>query len=73
LDGTDFIADDSAVLVRCTWGDANGTEVAVSWVRNEGLGRVFFTNFAKVDSDLTDPTVGQQHIIVGLEWVLGLL
>ncbi len=70
LDGTDFIADDSTVLVHCTWG--NGTEVAVSWVRNEGLGRVFFTNFGKVDIDLTDATIGDAHILSGLGWVLGL-
>jgi type 1 glutamine amidotransferase len=71
LDGTDFIAEDSLVLVHCTWGDANGTDVAVSWVRNEGLGRVFFTNFAKVDTDLEDPVIGDAHVIAGLEWVLG--
>ncbi len=72
LDGTDFIADDSTILVRCQWGDQNNTDVAVSWVRNEGPGRVFFTNFGKVDIDLTNATVGDPHIIAGLEWVLGL-
>ncbi len=70
LDGTDFIADDSTVLVNCTWG--NGTDVAVSWVRNEGLGRVFFSNFGKVDSDLTNATIGDAHLLAGLGWVLGL-
>jgi type 1 glutamine amidotransferase len=69
LDGTDFLAEDITILVRCTWG--NGTEVAVSWVRNEGPGRVFFTNFGKVDGDLTLPAVGDGHIMAGLEWVLG--
>jgi cytochrome c len=72
LDGTDFIADDSTILVRCTWGDANSTEVAISWVRTEGDGRVFFTNFGKVDADLTNATVGDAHILAGLDWVLGL-
>lgn len=72
LDGTNFIADDSEVLVKCKWDDGNGQDVAVSWVRNEGLGRVFFSNFAKVDTDLTNPTVGDPHLIAGLSWVLGL-
>jgi type 1 glutamine amidotransferase len=69
LDDTDFLAPDSMVLVRCTW--ATGREVAVSWVRSEGAGRVFYTNFGKVDSDFTDPTVGNDHLFSGLAWVLG--
>jgi type 1 glutamine amidotransferase len=72
LDGTDFIKEDSVVLVKCRWGNAGQTDVAVSWVRNEGPGRVFFTNFAKVDGDLTDPVIGEAHVIRGLSWVLGL-
>jgi len=71
LDNTDFIASDTQVLVRCRWGDTNRTDVAVSWVRAEGAGRVFYTNFAKVDGDLTHPTIGEPHIIKGLGWVLG--
>jgi type 1 glutamine amidotransferase len=69
LDNTNFIATDSTILVRCRW--ANGTDVAVSWYRSEGSGRVFFTNFAKEDADLEDATVGEQHILPGLAWVLG--
>jgi len=71
LDNTDFLATDSVVLVRCKWGTANGPDVAVSWVRMEGAGRVFYTNFAKVDADLEHPTIGEPHIIAGLGWVLG--
>jgi type 1 glutamine amidotransferase len=71
LDGTDFIAEDSIVLVSCAWEMGAGMEVAVSWVRNEGAGRVFFTNFGKVDADLTDATIGDAHILSGLGWVLG--
>jgi type 1 glutamine amidotransferase len=71
LDGTDFIADDSVVLVRCAWESGAGMDVAVSWVRNEGPGRVFFTNFGKVDRDLLNPTIGDAHILSGLGWVLG--
>jgi type 1 glutamine amidotransferase len=69
LDNTNFIAKDTTILVRCRW--ANGTDVAVSWFRSEGSGRVFFTNFAKEDVDLRSPTVGEQHILPALAWVLG--
>ena len=69
LDNTNFIATDSTILVRCRW--ANGTDVAVSWFRSEGSGRVFFTNFAKEDVDLKSATLGEQHILPGLSWVLG--
>jgi type 1 glutamine amidotransferase len=71
LDNTDFIAPDTEVLVKCRWGDTNRTEVAVSWVRTQGAGRVFYTNFAKVDGDLTHGTIGDPHIVKGLDWVLG--
>jgi type 1 glutamine amidotransferase len=69
LDNTNFIATDTTILVRCRW--ANGTDVAVSWFRSEGSGRVFFTNFAKEDVDLKSATLGEQHILPGLAWVLG--
>jgi hypothetical protein len=69
LDSPDFVATDSVVLVRCTW--ATGQDVAVSWYRTEGQGRVFYTNFGKVDTDLRDATLGTGHIVPGLAWVLG--
>jgi type 1 glutamine amidotransferase len=69
LDGTDFLAPDITILTRCTW--ATGKEVAVSWVRMEGAGRVFYTNFGKVDADFTHPTIGAEHLFPGLAWVLG--
>jgi type 1 glutamine amidotransferase len=69
LDNTNFIATDTTILVRCRW--ANGTDVAVSWFRSEGSGRVFFTNFAKEEADLRSATLGEQHILPGLAWVLG--
>lgn len=71
LDATDFIRSDTTVLVKCTWGNAGKKEVAVSWVRNEGAGRVFYTNFGKVDGDLTNATIGDAHLLAGLSWVLG--
>jgi type 1 glutamine amidotransferase len=70
LDNADYVAPDSVVLVRCKWGAPNGKDVAVSWYRTEGKGRVFYTNFAKLDSDLKSPMLGDQHILPGLAWVL---
>ena len=70
LDNADYVAPDSMVLVRCMWSGPNGKDVPVSWYRTEGSGRVFYTNFAKVDSDLTDMTIGDHHIVEGLSWIL---
>jgi type 1 glutamine amidotransferase len=71
LDNTDFIGTDASVLVRCKWKGGAQKEVAVSWVRSEGSGRVFFSNFAKLDVDFTNPTIGENHLLAGLGWVLG--
>ena len=71
LDNAAFVATDSTVLVKCKFGGGSSADTAVSWVRNEGAGRVFFTSFGKVDKDLTDATIGDKHIIAGLGWVLG--
>ena len=70
LDNTDFIAPTTTVSVMCKWGGGAMLDVAVSWYRTEGAGRVFYTNFGKVDSDLTDPVLGGKHIVPGLSWVL---
>jgi type 1 glutamine amidotransferase len=73
LDNTDYLAPDTVVLVKCKWQTAQATDskdVNVSWYRNEGAGRVFYTNFAKIDADLTNTALGP-HIVAGLGWVLG--
>jgi hypothetical protein len=70
LDNTDYLASDSTILVKCTWVTTNGADVAVSWYRYEGLGRVFYTDFAKVEGDLTDPVIGVEHIVPALSWTL---
>lgn len=69
LDNTDFVATDTVVLLKCQWQGGAAKNVNVSWYRSEGLGRVFYTNFAKVSADLSDATIGS-HIVGGLEWVL---
>jgi type 1 glutamine amidotransferase len=71
LDNAAFVATDATVLVRCKFGGGSGADTAVSWLRNEGTGRVFFTGFGKVDTDLTNGTIGEAHILAGLGWVLG--
>ncbi|MEO6600122.1 MAG: ThuA domain-containing protein [Polyangiaceae bacterium] len=71
IDNEDYIAPDTKVLVKCTWSGGLKKETAVSWSRTPGKGRVFYTNFAKVDSDLSDATLGQKHILLGLSWVIG--
>lgn len=70
LDNTDFLGTDASVLVRCKWRGGGQKDIAVSWVRSEGSGRVFFSNFAKVDADFANPTIGENHLLAGLAWVL---
>ena len=71
LDNADFLAADTKVLVMCKWSGGDMKDTAVSWYRTPGKGRVFYTNFAKVDADLSDATLGQKHILLGLGWTLG--
>lgn len=71
LDNADYVAPDAKVLVKCLWSGGEQKETAVSWYRTPGKGRVFFTNFAKEDKDLSDATLGTKHILAGLSWVLG--
>jgi len=71
LDNADYVASDSTVLVKCKWSGGDMKETPVSWYRTPGKGRVFYTNFAKVDADISDPTLGAKHILLGLAWVLG--
>jgi uncharacterized protein len=70
LDNNQFLFPTTTLTVRCAWGGGAMRDVAVSWVRTEGEGRVFYTNFGKVVADLADPVLGAQHIVPGLAWVL---
>jgi len=56
-----------------TWPAPPGHDVtrALDADRTEGLGRVFYTNFAKIQADLDDATLGAGHVVPGLAWVLG--
>ncbi|MFM8634032.1 MAG: ThuA domain-containing protein [Planctomycetia bacterium] len=44
--------------------------VPVSWVRNYGKGRVFYTNFGHNDATWQDPMF-QRHMLEGIAWSLG--
>jgi hypothetical protein len=70
LDNNQYLFPSTTITVRCTWGGGAMRDVATSWVRAEGAGRVFYTNFGKVAADLTDPVLGAGHIVPGLAWVL---
>lgn len=71
LDNEDYTAPDTKILVKCKWSGMGMKEVPVSWYRTAGKGRVFYTNFVKVDKDLSDATLGTKHVIPALSWVLG--
>jgi type 1 glutamine amidotransferase len=71
LDNADYLAPDARVLVRCAWSGGKKLDTAVSWYRTPGRGRVFYTNFAKVDSDYSNATIGTGHIVPGLRWAVG--
>ncbi|HXK18920.1 MAG TPA: ThuA domain-containing protein, partial [Polyangiaceae bacterium] len=58
LDNADYVAADTKVLVKCKWSGGDMKDTAVSWYRTPGKGRVFYTNFAKIDADLNDATLG---------------
>ncbi|MFM8709053.1 MAG: ThuA domain-containing protein, partial [Planctomycetia bacterium] len=44
--------------------------VPVSWVRDYGAGRVFYTNFGHNDATWQEPMF-QQHMSAGIAWALG--
>jgi type 1 glutamine amidotransferase len=71
LDNADYLAPDTKVLVMCKWSGGAQKDTAVSWYRTPGKGRVFYSNFAKEDKDLSDATLGAKHLLLGLGWVLG--
>jgi type 1 glutamine amidotransferase len=71
LDNADYLAPDAKVLVRCKWSGGKQLDTAVSWYRTPGKGRVFYTNFAKVDSDYSHATLGPRHLVPGLAWAVG--
>ena len=66
LDNNQYLPPSTTIAVRCKWDSGAMRDVAVSWYRTEGAGRVFYTNFAKVDKDLLDPILGGKHLVPAL-------
>lgn len=65
--------DNLRVLVSLDMTASNPKEpwhVPVSWVRNYGEGRVFYTNFGHNNATWQEPSY-QQHLIAGIRWALG--
>ena len=54
------------VVLRC-----GSDKRPISWVRNEGEGRVFYTALGHDVSSWTQPPLVDSHVLPGLLWVLG--
>ena len=50
--------------------DDGPREVPVSWVRQAGEGRVFYTNFGHNESTFANPTI-LQHLLDGIQYAMG--
>ena len=57
---------DNQVVVRCGRGN-----YPVSWYREEGAGRIFYTAMGHNDANWTRPPLVDGHVIPGLLWTLG--
>jgi type 1 glutamine amidotransferase len=62
---TKFAADNTVVL-RC-----GSDKRPISWVRNEGAGRVFYTALGHADASWTMPPLVDGHVIPALLWTIG--
>ncbi len=70
---TRFVPDDVRVLVSLDMPHCSPKEpwhVPVSWVRDFGRGRVFYSNFGHNESTWNEPMF-QQHYLAGILWALG--
>jgi type 1 glutamine amidotransferase len=68
-----FKPDNLRVLVSIDMAASNPKEpwhVPVSWVRDYGKGRVFYTNFGHNEATWKDPAF-QKHATEGIAWALG--
>ena len=68
-----FKPENLRVLVSIDMAASNPKEpwhVPVSWVRDYGKGRVFYTNFGHNEATWKDPSF-QKHATAGITWALG--
>ena len=61
---------DNQVVVRCLAIDGR-TLIPVAWYRDEGAGRVFYTNFGHTNEIWTQQRLVEDHMIPALLWALG--
>ena len=61
---------DNQVVVRCLAVDGR-TMIPVAWYRDEGAGRVFYTNFGHTNEIWTQRRLVEDHMIPALLWALG--
>ncbi|HET6285038.1 MAG TPA: ThuA domain-containing protein [Polyangia bacterium] len=57
---------DNQIVLRCGRGN-----YPVSWYREEGSGRIFYTAMGHNDANWTRPPLVDGHVIPGLLWTLG--
>jgi uncharacterized protein len=57
---------DNQVILRC-----GAEELPISWVRQEGLGRIFFTALGHPPEAWTQGRLVPDHVLPGLLWALG--
>jgi type 1 glutamine amidotransferase len=70
-----FVPEHVRVLVSLDMAASQPQEpwhVPVSWVRDYGKGRVFYTNFGHNDATWNDPAF-QKHATEGIAWAIGRL
>jgi type 1 glutamine amidotransferase len=68
-----YVPDNLRVLVSLDMAASRPREpwhVPVSWVRDYGQGRVFYTNFGHNDATWNDPAF-QKHATEGIAWAIG--
>jgi type 1 glutamine amidotransferase len=61
---------DNQVVVRCLAVDGR-TMIPIAWYRDEGAGRVFYTNFGHTNETWTQRPLVEDHMIPALLWALG--
>jgi type 1 glutamine amidotransferase len=57
---------DNIVVLRCT-----SANKPISWVRNEGSGRLFYTALGHYDEEWMNPIIVNGHVLPGLLWAMG--
>ncbi|HVU53385.1 MAG TPA: ThuA domain-containing protein, partial [Polyangia bacterium] len=57
---------DNQIVLRC-----GSDKRAISWVRQQGAGRVFYTTLGHDDHSWTMPPLVDDHVIPGLLWAMG--